>query len=339
MDRSRRGGTKLARPSSESNVPAASRLSVRARKNRRRPGSLWSRLPKPRAMADACGRAVRRSVPALVATAAIGVIGSSVWLGYRFVTHLGPVRDHLDRGPRQPRTSRADEVRAALPVHVGDNVFATNLGDRRERAAPDPVDRDRLGAPRPPPHARRRDPRARRRPRSSSSASSTSSTPAATRSSAPTSPATTVPACRSSPASTASPTRRPRRAPRRSITSALDALATWRADPTRPAIGEVHLDPHHALTLHTYDSAVAIQLGALGRELAARMQTFDAAWAELTDAERATRARHPPRRPHRSRHRRLREGLRQPPWPSPRPARSSSDSTSAPPRSPASSAR
>ena len=42
------------------------------------------------------------------------------------------------------------------------------------------------------------------------------------------------------------------------------------------------------MTLHTYDQATAIQLGALGAELGARMQTFDAAWAGLSGAERAT---------------------------------------------------
>ncbi|MBA3539123.1 MAG: hypothetical protein H0T79_05810, partial [Deltaproteobacteria bacterium] len=52
------------------------------------------------------------------------------------------------------------------------------------------------------------------------------------------------------------------------------------------------------LTLHTYDRATAIQLGALGPDLASRMHTFDAAWAELTDAEReTTRAIHLDARP------------------------------------------
>ena len=76
---------------------------------------------------------------------------------------------------------------------------------------------------------------------------------------------------------------------------ALAALADWRAaSPARPAIGEVSVDPFGALTLHTYDRGTAIHLGQLGTpELAMHMHTFDAAWAELTDAERDhTRAIH-----------------------------------------------
>ena len=74
------------------------------------------------------------------------------------------------------------------------------------------------------------------------------------------------------------------------VRSALGALDTWRSDGARPPIGEVHLDPRGALTLHTYDQTTAIQLGAIDAGLAKRMQTFDAAWNELSDAER-TRAR------------------------------------------------
>jgi hypothetical protein len=54
----------------------------------------------------------------------------------------------------------------------------------------------------------------------------------------------------------------------------------------RPEISEVHVDAHHSVTLRTYDRGVAIQLGAL-RELEERLTTFDAAWTELSDAERA----------------------------------------------------
>ena len=54
-----------------------------------------------------------------------------------------------------------------------------------------------------------------------------------------------------------------------------------------------HLDAHGALTLITYEQAIAIQLGDVGDKLADRMKTFDATWTELTSAERArTRAIH-----------------------------------------------
>jgi len=69
------------------------------------------------------------------------------------------------------------------------------------------------------------------------------------------------------------------------IADALTALARWRA-PARPAIGELHIDAHGAITLHTYAPAIAIQLGAPG-DAGDRIQAFDAAWAGLSDAERA----------------------------------------------------
>src|SRR5262249_12464033 len=82
------------------------------------------------------------------------------------------------------------------------------------------------------------------------------------------------------------------------VQAALAALRSWREDATRPAIGEVRVDARRALVLYTFDSAIAIDLGAVDAELPARMQTFDAAWAELGDAERArTRAIHVASRP------------------------------------------
>ena len=44
---------------------------------------------------------------------------------------------------------------------------------------------------------------------------------------------------------------------------------------------------HGAIALHTYDPAIAIQLGALGDDAGARLRAFDATWAGLSDAERA----------------------------------------------------
>jgi hypothetical protein len=81
------------------------------------------------------------------------------------------------------------------------------------------------------------------------------------------------------------------------VRAAIAAFDGWRA-PDRPAIGEVHVDPHGQVTLHTYDQATAIQLGALGPELDARMHTFDAAWAGLSEPERVrARAIHLDARP------------------------------------------
>ena len=83
----------------------------------------------------------------------------------------------------------------------------------------------------------------------------------------------------------------------RTVRDAIAAADTWRTA-ARPAIREVHVDPHGAVTLHTSDQAIAIQLGALGAGIGARMHTFDAAWAGLSDAERAhARAIHLDARP------------------------------------------
>src|SRR5262245_30109699 len=62
--------------------PASSRLTVRPRRNRRRRVSLWTRLPRPAAVADACGRAVRRSMSGLAAACAVIAAAGTVWLGY-----------------------------------------------------------------------------------------------------------------------------------------------------------------------------------------------------------------------------------------------------------------
>src|SRR5258706_12381530 len=82
MDRSRRSGAKEKADA----PPPASKLTLRAKRNRRKPESIWSRVPRPRMVMDACGRAVRRALPAAAAIAAITAIGGTAWAGYRFVT-------------------------------------------------------------------------------------------------------------------------------------------------------------------------------------------------------------------------------------------------------------
>jgi hypothetical protein len=59
-------------------------LTVKARQNRRKAaprGSIWSRLPKPAVIADACGRMLRRSLPALIGLGVIGAVGGTAWAG------------------------------------------------------------------------------------------------------------------------------------------------------------------------------------------------------------------------------------------------------------------
>ena len=286
MDRSRRGGTGKARKGSEpgATVPTASRLTLRARKNRRRAGSVWSRLPSPCECADACGRAVRRAVPALAATAAITVVGSGVWAGHRFVTS-SPRFAITTIEVRGEAHLTEDEVRAALPVAVGDNVFGTKLDtltasvqtlpwvasasvhrelphtlvvDIREHEPVAIVDLGVLYLVDPGGHPFKR---------ARLDAGDGEGLPVIT--------GLSRDSYQRDPAAAAG-----------LVTEALDALATWRTPGTRPEIGEVHVDAHHALTLRTYDHATAIELGPVGPIATARMQTFDVAWAELTAAER-----------------------------------------------------
>src|SRR5262245_42109345 len=129
MDRSRRGGTARAAVPAVPPPPASSRLTVRP--NRRRPPTverkpLWARLPKPAQAADACGRALRRSLPALAGVAVLGVVGGTAWAGYQFVT-TSPRFAIEDIAIRGNHHLTSDQIRATLPVAVGDNVFAADL--------------------------------------------------------------------------------------------------------------------------------------------------------------------------------------------------------------------
>lgn len=280
MDRSRRG----TKDGTATPVPAASRLTVRGKKNRRRPGSVWSRLPRRRAIADACGRAVRRSLPAIAVTAGITVIGIGAWASYRFVTTSERFAITSIDVTGETHLS-ADQIRAALPVKIGDNVFATNLGrvadallatpwvasssvrrvlphtlvvEVTEHAPVAMVDLGDLYLVDSTGHPFKR---AQLETGDGADLPVVTGIDRATYEAAPGSTAAT-------------------------ITATLTALATWRQEPSRPAIGELHLDAHHALTLRTYEHATAIQLGPLGPDLPVRMHTFDAAWAELSEPER-----------------------------------------------------
>jgi hypothetical protein len=311
MDRSRRLARREARRDARRDAPrdagrigappAASRLTLRTPRNRRRAGSVWARLPRPAALADACGRLVRRSLPAAAALAAIAVVGGALSAGYRWLT----------RSPRFAITEIAvqgahhvdpDALRARLPLRIGDNAFA-DLSAAARAAGADPwiaaVEVRRML-----PHTivveirehtaaavaaigeDALDPRdlylldAAGRPfkRAALEAGEADGLPIITG--------------LGRAAFTADPA-----AAEATLAAAIATVDRWRAA-HRPALGEVHLDPHGAATLHTYDPAIAIQLGALGDDASPRLQAFDAAWAGLSDAERArTRAIHLGARP------------------------------------------
>jgi hypothetical protein len=72
------------------------------------------------------------------------------------------------------------------------------------------------------------------------------------------------------------------------IRTTMAAAALYAAGGTRPALGEVHRDPDHGLTLYTRKPVVALHLGrpSTPDELRRRLTLFDAAWAALAPAER-----------------------------------------------------
>ncbi|HEU0031044.1 MAG TPA: FtsQ-type POTRA domain-containing protein [Kofleriaceae bacterium] len=307
-DRSPQGaGRKLGKPARAS-TPAASRLTVRGGnkklQNRRKPTPVWSRLPRPKQILDGCGRALRRSVPALVASCIVCALGGGVWLGYRFVTTSDrfAIDDIEIRG-----TSRlaADDLRASLPVHVGDNVFGVDLDaiSQQLRAHPwiDSADVRRIL-----PHTIVVEIH-EHQPAAIATLGDLylvdASGHAFKRFETRDDLGTTLPAITG--LERAAYLRDPE-ATAHQIVDALAVLERWRAAGDRPAIGEVHLDAHGGLTLRTFDSGAAIQLGTLGAVsrdatadvLAHRLHAFDIAWAELSDSERArVRAIHLDARP------------------------------------------
>lgn len=238
---------------------------------------------KPAAVADACGRALRRSLPALIGLGVLGAIGGTAWAGYRFVTTSSrfAIAEIQIRGNHHLTD---DQIRAALPVAVGDNVFAADLDTvtRELRANPwiASVDAHRIL-----PHTivielREHVPAALAELGglylADASGHPFTRADDASRQGLPVITGIARASYVAAPDATA-----------KLIASALDALALWRAEGNRPAIGEVHVDPHDAqLVLYTYDHATAIHLGAIDPGLAARMRTFDVAWAELADSER-----------------------------------------------------
>ncbi len=262
-------------------------LKPRAKANRRVAPSvpLWTRLPKPSAIVGGCGRVLRRSLPAMIVIGAVTAIGGSAWAGYRFVT----------TSPRFAITSidvhgathvNPDAIRAALPVSVGDNVFSANLDSLTRELHANPWI-ESAEAHRVLPHTLVIELRehvavavadlgglylvdAKGLPfkRAQTDADDGAGLPIIT--------GLDRAAYLADPGSAA-----------KTISSALEALATWNLEKDRPAIGEVHVDLHGALTLHTYATATAIQLGAINEGLAARMKTFDVAWNQLDSAERA----------------------------------------------------
>jgi cell division protein FtsQ len=245
------------------------------------------RMPDRREVLDACGRALRRALPAIAATIVIVAIGSGLWLGYRFVT----TSEHFAITSIEVRGAShrsQDAIRDALPVKVGENIFTTELDTLARALRSDPwiasatahrVLPDTLVV-----EVRERvavavvqvgnelylvDEAGHPFKRAQVDAGEGTQLPIVT--------GFDRDQYREAPVETAE-----------LVMHALTVLARWRTVAVRPEIGEIHVDAHHSITLHTYEHGTAIELGPItASELAARFATFDAAWSELTDRERA----------------------------------------------------
>jgi cell division septal protein FtsQ len=266
---------------------------------------MWARLPKPPAIADACGRALRRSLAPAAAVAVLGAIGGAMWAGYHWIS-TSPRFAIAAITIQGTRHVDPDDLLAALPIRVGDNVFVGL--DRIARAARANPWIASAEVRRILPHTIAIDVRehtaaavaelgelylveATGQPfkRAALEAGEGEGLPIIT--------GIGRAAYAADPA-----------AAKAAVRDALAALDGWRAA-DRPAIGEIHVDSHGAVTLHTYDQAIAIQLGAVAAAgsaasagpdalLGQRLHTFDAAWAGLSETERArTRAIHLDARP------------------------------------------
>jgi cell division protein FtsQ len=240
-------------------------------------------------IADACGRALRRTVPALVGLFVLAAIGGTAWASYRFVTTSPRFAiTHVEvKGNHQLSD---DQIVAQLSVRAGDNVFATNLDEVVQEVRENPWIAS-AEAHRELPHTivievREHVPAAvvelgglylvdgEGHPFKRAEIDDGAGLPIIT--------GLDRTAYVASPAATAA-----------QIKNAMTTLERWRSVEDRPSIGEVHVDAHGALTLVTYEQAISIQLGDADAQLEQRMHTFDATWAELTSAERArTRAIH-----------------------------------------------
>jgi cell division protein FtsQ len=244
-------------------------------------------MPRPAAIADACGRALRRALPAAAVTLAALGLGAAAWGGYRWLTSSPRFAITAIEVTGAHRVD-PDELRAALPVHLGDNVFAaTGELARAVRRGPGGAWIAQVEVRRVLPHTLAIELRehvaaaiveagdrylvdADGRPFKRAEPGDADAEPGL--------PVIAgLPRARfaADPAAAAA-----------TVRAAIAAHRAWAAA-DRPAIARVDVDAHGALTLRAAHPPVAIRLGALGPELDGRMHTFDAAWAGLSQAERA----------------------------------------------------
>lgn len=264
--------------------PARSRIVLRKPRGNRRVLSA-RRLPPPRELLDACGRAIRRSTPALVGLALVAAFGAAAALSHRWITtsERFAIRRLEIRGAHTLATAAVAEL---LPVHLGDNMFASDTRTLERALATHPW----IAAA----EVHRELPR-------TLVATITERTAAAVvdlgalylvepsgapfkRAAVESGEADGLPvitgierlAFRTDPAATT-----------RLIRSGLAAAAQWQARPSRPPVAEIAFDVFRGLTVHTRDPEISVFLGALDDpSLPERMAMFDAAWQALSADER-----------------------------------------------------
>lgn len=265
--------------------PARSRIILRKPRGNRRLATA-RRLPAPREMVDACGRALRRCAPALVGLALVGAFGAAAALSHRWVTS-SPRFAIASIDIRGNHALSPDAVAELLPVHLGDNMFASDTRTLERALAAHPwIARAEVH---------------RELPRTLV-ATITERTAAAVvdlgglylvepsgipfkRAAVESGEADGLPvitgierlAFRTDPTATS-----------HLIRAGLDAVATWQADPERPPVAEIAFDVFRGLTVHTREPEISVLLGALDDpSLGERMAMFDAAWQHLSPEERA----------------------------------------------------
>lgn len=270
-------------------MPSESRLTLgSARRNKRRAAPLRARVPSlrkvPGRVVDACGRALRRSAPLLILLAVAMSIGAGVMWSYRFIT-TSPRFAIAAIEIRGTHTLSPEQLRARLPVSLGENIFKADL-DSIEAA----VESEAwvAGAT-----VRRRLPRTIEievREREAAAvvalgelylADANGKVFKRARLEDGEGAGLPIVSGLDRDAYAAAPDEAAGQ-----VRDALATLAGW-SDAARPRIGEIRLDGARQ-TLFTYDDAIAIRLGAAdGDRLIARLDTFDAAWSALTPEERA----------------------------------------------------
>lgn len=241
-------------------------------------------MPRPRVMLDACGRAVRRGVPAIVATVVVTALGTGLWFGYQFITTSD--RFAIDQIEVRGADRLSPElVRAALPIQRGENLITADLEDARRALRTEPwiATAD----------VRRQLPStliveitehapavvvelehlyladAQGRPFKRASESERSDLPLVTG------------------IAREDFTRDPDETSHR-VVAALDVLRQWHATDRLP-IREIRYDRHGGIALIAREPELTIELGVTG-DMSSRMRTFDVVWNELSTDEH-TRAR------------------------------------------------